>query len=151
MFVAEADDSILQENELVLYDTVVRHCYFGMGELPEELKPFESELKDLEHITIIIPRVRDKSGKAIRLLPDFLVPYKRYSVDDIENELDETTPTTTTANEATRFGWRMWWSAFKEQAQELMESLANKQRRWLRRLVLRFFSPIPPTFECTTS
>lgn len=150
-FVAMADDSLLLEKGLVPYDTVVRHCYFGMGELPEELRPFEEKLEDPEHITIIIPRVKDKRGRIIRLLPAFLVPYKRYSVDDIENELDETTQTTTTANEATRFWWRLWWKAFREQANELMESLANKQKGWLRRLVLAFYSHISPTFECNAS
>lgn len=79
-FVAVADDSLLLEKELVPYDTAVRHCYFGLGELPEELKPFESELEDCEHLVLAIPRVKDKDGKIIRLLPAFLVPYKRYSI-----------------------------------------------------------------------
>lgn len=139
------------EKELVPYDTVVRHCYFGLGELPEELKPFESELEDPEHLVLAIPRVKDKDGKIIRLLPAFLVPYKRYSTDDIENELDETAQTASIANEATRYSWRLWWNAFKEQVKELIESLADKQKGWLSRLVLAFYSHISPTFECNVS
>ena len=141
----------MKEKGFTLYDTVVRHCYFRMGELPEELKPFEKELEDWDHITITIPRVKDKDGKIIRLLPSFLVEFKRYSVDDIESELDETIQTTSTANEATRYRWRMWWKTFKENFSDLIESLADKEKGWLRRLILNIHSIYPLTFECNTS
>jgi hypothetical protein len=151
LFLAKADDSYLKENELTLYDTVVRHCYFGMGKLPEELKPFEKELEDCEHITIIIPRVKNKNGKIIRLLPSFLVEFKRYSVDDIENGIDNKALPLTEASLTTVYHWRIWWKAFKEQVKELIKSLANKQKGWLRELVLKFHNSLPPTFECNTS
>ncbi|EJW91778.1 hypothetical protein EVA_20115, partial [gut metagenome] len=91
---------------MVHYDTVERHCYLGTGELPEELKPFEKELEGQERITIVTPRAMDRNGRIVRLLPAFMVPYKRYSANDIESELDDASQSTSTANEATRHGWR---------------------------------------------
>ena len=148
-FLAKADDSYLKEKGFTLYDTVVRHCYFGLGEIPEELKAFEKELEDREHITIIIPRVKDKDGKIIRLLPSFLVEFKRYSVDDIESELDETIETTSAAEDVTRYRWRIWWKAFKEKFSNLIESLADKEKGWLRRLILEVHKSYPLTSNST--
>ena len=147
MFVAEADGSILKENGLTIYDKQVRHVYFGMGELPEELKLFESNIEDCSHIEIIIPRVKNKEGKILRLLPSFIIPYKRYSVDDVENELDETTIPQTVASETTRHSWKLWLITLKEKVKPLIESLANKQKRWLSILILKVYSTFPPTLE----
>ena len=148
MFLAEADDSVLKAKGLTKYDKQVRHVYLGMGELPEELKPFESIIGDRSHIEITIPRVKDKDGKILRLLPAFVVPYKRYSADDVENELDPDAIAQTVAGDATRYGWRLWWKALKEKASALAESLAYKKKGWLSSLAMEVYSTYPPTFGC---
>ena len=141
----------MKEKGFTLYDTVVRHCYLGLGELPEELKAFEKELEDREHITIIIPRVKDKDGKIIRLLPSFLVEFKRYSVDDIENGINDEALPQTEASLTTICHWRIWWKAFKVKYSNFIESLADKKKGWLRRLILNVHSIYPLTFKCNTS
>ena len=148
MFVAEADDSILKENGLTIYDKQVRHVYLGMGELPEELKPFESNIGDCSHIEIIIPRVKNKEGKILRLLPLFVIPYKRYSVDDVENELSSTAIAQTVASETTRYSWKLWLIAIKEKINSQIESLANNQKRWLSILISKVYCILPLTLEC---
>ena len=148
MFVAEADDSILKEKGLTIYDKQVRNVYFGMGELPEELKPFESIIGDCNHIKITIPRVKNKEGNIIRLLPTFVIPYKRYSVEDVENELDPKVIAQTIASEVTRYKWKLWWKELKEKAVILIESLAYKQKRWLSALILTIYGTFPLTLEC---
>ncbi len=92
----------------------VRRTLNIAGHIPEELKGFEEYFERCgEYIVIYIPRViyngndEELAGKTERLLPDFLLPYCRYPLEDIQSVLDpdEEKPQTT-ADERTIVHWR---------------------------------------------
>ncbi len=101
--------------------------------LPEELIGFEDYFERCgEFLVIYIPRViyagedEELEGKTERLLPDFLEPYYRYPVEDIQSALDpdEEMPQTT-ADERTIGRWRSTW---KEIVSESKRKAGEKER-----------------------
>lgn len=65
-----------------------------------------------ETITLNIRRLRCTQCKKIHHeLPDFVVPYKRYEVDCIENVVGDPTTSDTAADECTLYRWKRWFEA----------------------------------------
>ena len=144
------DDLYLRSMGFEIYDYVERKVKFKTGELPESLKEFEDLIEDLENVTILIPRVRTKDGRILRLLPSFLVPYKQHSVIDIEDALREKDEIQTTASESSIYKWNLWWKDFKKNLRiflrtqkkklVLADKLSTNVKGWLRSLILQIGS-----------
>ncbi len=97
----------------------MKRTFNASSHIPEELKEFEDDFEwDGEYLVIYVPRViyvgedEELEGKTERLLPDFLVPWCRYPVEDIQSALiSKNKDAKTTADLRTMNYWRAKWKA----------------------------------------
>ena len=98
----------------------MRRTFNAASHIPEELKDFEDCFEwDGEYVVIYVPRViytgedEELDGKTERLLPDFLAPWHRYPVEDIQSALvvSDVKDAKTTAEERTISRWKEKWKA----------------------------------------
>ena len=112
----------------------VRRTFNAASHIPEELKGFEDCFEwDGEYLVIYVPRViyrgedEEKDGKTERLLPDFLEPWHRYPVEDIQSVLDpKSDKPETTADERTIRRWKEKWKAV---VSELKRKAGEEERK----------------------
>lgn len=90
------------------------YCSYCSGETKYLGRRERGYIKDTgEHEKLLIPRNRCEPCKKIHhVLPDFLVPYKRYDRESIEGVLNGNDLLTVAADESTIRRWRKWFRIF---------------------------------------
>ena len=113
----------------------MRRTFNAASHIPEELKDFERYFEwNGEYLVIYVPRViyvgedEEKEGKTERLLPDFLEPWHRYPVEDIQSALvvSKLEDAKTTADDRTIRRWKEKWKAV---VSELKRKAGEEERK----------------------